>query len=56
LSKHRFSSVAHGCLQLSGVTSTPDSFSRARFARLRHAAIASVLALYPSTTTEIPFT
>jgi hypothetical protein len=56
LSKHRYIPEACGFLQPARRGETAIRLAKTLPTRSRHAVIASVLALYPSTTTEIPFT
>ncbi|MBU1427199.1 MAG: hypothetical protein KKH12_08085 [Gammaproteobacteria bacterium] len=56
MSKHRYLPQDCGFQRLADRIEMADSHFDALPTRSRRAAIAKVLALYPSTTTEIPFT
>jgi hypothetical protein len=56
LNRHRIpEELGKFCWQ-SRLAEKPGALPNIRLVRMRHAQIASVFALYPSTTTEIPFT
>lgn len=56
MGKYRYLAEAAGFHRQDGRDESTDKFSGSLPGSSRYAAIASVLALYPSTTTEIPFT
>jgi hypothetical protein len=56
LGKHRYLAEAAGFHRQAGRDAPADKLSGSLPGSSRYAVIASALALYPSTTTEIPFT